>query len=241
MKRRHDYSQHFLHDPNLVKELIGHSSIKKRDLVLDIGAGSGVISSALSSRARHVISIENESKTIGLLHKNLERFDNITILEVDALTYALPNESYKVFSNIPFHLSAALVRRLTLESQYSSDIYLIVQKQFATKLLIDISSFTGMIGAQITPWFDAKIRRLLKRTDFMPKPNVDTVLLHLHRRDTPYLELSRQDSYTKFVERCFHDQVYFAKLPLMQLFQRVQRPSELSAKQWNILFSRVMQ
>ena len=42
MKRLHDYSQYFLRNPRFVKELIGHTDIKKSDSVVDIGAGSGM-------------------------------------------------------------------------------------------------------------------------------------------------------------------------------------------------------
>ena len=49
MKRLADYSQYFLRRPQLIKELVGHSSIKKTDVVYDIGAGSGVISAVLAS------------------------------------------------------------------------------------------------------------------------------------------------------------------------------------------------
>ena len=38
--------------------LIGHSNLKKRDLVVEIGAGSGVITSALAHRVREVIAVE---------------------------------------------------------------------------------------------------------------------------------------------------------------------------------------
>ena len=73
MKRRHDYSQNFLRDPRFVRELIGHTDIKRSDVVYDIGAGSGVISSALAGRCKHVIAIELESKTADILQKNLEK------------------------------------------------------------------------------------------------------------------------------------------------------------------------
>lgn len=54
MKRLAEYSQYFLQSPELVKELIGHSNIRKNDTVYDIGAGSGTISSVLAQRAKRV-------------------------------------------------------------------------------------------------------------------------------------------------------------------------------------------
>ncbi len=72
MKRLPQYSQHFLKNPRLVKELIGHTSIKPNDIVYDIGAGSGVISTVLAERCKTVIAIELESHTLAILRKNMK-------------------------------------------------------------------------------------------------------------------------------------------------------------------------
>ena len=75
--RKHELSQHFLSGPKLALFLIGHSNIKKRDIVIDIGAGSGVITSALAKRCKKVIAIEPDHETAEKLRKNLKKFDNV--------------------------------------------------------------------------------------------------------------------------------------------------------------------
>lgn len=240
MKRRHEYSQHFLRDQSLVNELIGHSNIKKTDTVIDIGAGSGIIAYALAPRAAQVIAIENEPQTAALLRDNVDMIDNITIVENDFMQMELPKEPFKVFANIPFNLSSDIVRRLTDTDQGPSDTYLIVQKQFARKLLIESEDFTGMLGAQIAPWYVCQIRRPLKRKDFTPPPNVDTALLHIARRSEDLLASSYQTLFSSFVERCFHDQVYFAKLNISERYGiNKSRPSELHTDEWISLFTQI--
>ena len=71
--RNPNLSQHFLKNPRLALILIGHSNLKKRDLVLEIGAGSGVITSALSKRVKKVIAIEPDKLTAKKLRENLAR------------------------------------------------------------------------------------------------------------------------------------------------------------------------
>ena len=61
--RNHLLSQHFLKNPRFALMLIGHSNIKKRDLVVEIGAGSGVITTALSKKAKRVIAVEADPET----------------------------------------------------------------------------------------------------------------------------------------------------------------------------------
>lgn len=209
MKRLHTYSQHFLRSPRLVHELIGHSNIKKRDLVLDLGAGSGVISSVLSKRAGRVIAVENEPMTAKKLRANMARFANVTVIEGDIMQVVLPSEPYKVFANIPFYLSSGLVSHLTHATNPPSSIYLIVQKQFARKLLPDHDGFSSQLGMMIGPWWHVRIRRPLKKTDFWPFPAVDTVLVEIKQRNVPLLPLAQRSVYEAFVERCFTDPTYY--------------------------------
>ena len=126
--RKHELSQHFLSSPKLALFLIGHSNIKKRDIVIDIGAGSGVITSALAKRCKKVIAIEPDHETAEKLRKNLKKFDNVEIVEQDFLDFELPKEEYKVFANPPFHLSSKILHKLDESENQPKAIYLILQK-----------------------------------------------------------------------------------------------------------------
>lgn len=237
MKRLHTISQNFLRSPRLVKELVGHTDITKGDTVYDIGAGSGVITAVLASRAAQVVAIEYDKRTAAKLRENTAKYTNVTVIQGDFLRLPLPAEPYKVMANIPFHLSSRIVRRLTEASLPPSSISLIVQKQFAQKLLIDTDAFTGALGATIAPWFAVRIRKRLQRTDFWPHPAVDTVFVELKPRDVPLLPRNVQPDYGKFIEKCFHDQVYFAKLRKKHLWIGAEtRPSQMTTGQWTRLF-----
>lgn len=231
MKRLPTKSQNFLRKPSLVKTLAGHSNLKKTDTVYDIGAGSGIISSVLAERCSRVIAVEHDTRMITTLRDNVAKFDNVEVVIGDALTFALPDDEYKVFANIPFHLSSPIVRRLTETANPPSAIYLIVQKQFAQKLLIGDYSFTGLLGAFIAPLFEVRIRYKLDRTDFWPHPAVDTVFIELLRRKSPLLPSTDMPRYRAFVEQCFSRQKYFATLGVGDV-----KPSEMTAEQWLKLF-----
>ncbi len=171
-------SQHFLRSPRLALILIGHSNIKKRDTVIDIGAGSGVITYALSRRCKKVIAIEPDHIAAEKLRKNItERgIVNVEIIEQDFLDYELPHEPYKVFSNPPFHLSSKIVHKLLEAENQPESLYLILQKQFALKLLNTDRHYTSQLGEALIREYQTKIRYPLKPTDFTPPPAVPTVL-----------------------------------------------------------------
>ena len=177
----------FLRSPRVAAILLGHSTIRRRDTVYDLGAGSGVITSALARRCQQVVAVENEPRALDALRRHTAAVPHVRIIAVDIRQLTLPAEPYKVFANIPFALSADIVRMLTTASTPPQAIYLIVQRQFASKLVPSDRHFTAALGAQLAPWWQARIRYRLRRTDFTPPPAVDTVLLELLPRTEPWL------------------------------------------------------
>ena len=184
--------QNFLRSPKLALFLIGHSNIKKRDLVIDIGAGSGVITSALAKRCKKVIAVEKDAETARRLRENLakQNITNVEVFEGDFREMKLPDEPYKVFANPPFSLSAEVFYKLlSLENldgkickkegeapRRPEAIYLILQKQLALKLIITERHYTSQLGRLLSDDYATRIRLPLKPTDFTPPPKVPTVL-----------------------------------------------------------------
>ena len=237
MPRLHIYSQHFLSGPRLVAELIGHSNIRKNDTVYDLGAGSGVIASVLANKCKKVIAVENEPEALGKLRTNLGNILNVDIIDQDILTLKVPEGRYKIFSNIPFSESAAIVRKFTEADNPPIAMYLIAQKQFARKLVPSDQHFTAQLGAQLGPLFTARIRKPLRKTDFTPPPNVDTVLLEIKLREEPLLAKEKMEKYRDFVGTCFAEQKVFAKTPRERAGISAEKiPSQLSIEQWIKLF-----
>lgn len=234
MSRQHTYAQHFLRSPRLVAELIGHSNIRKNDTVYDLGAGSGVITSVLARRCKNVTAVEIEPQALAKLRTNMQPFDNVSIINQDILDIDPPEGSYKIFSNIPFHLSSSIIQKFIFAAHPPKSLYLITQKQFARKIVPGDDHFTSQLSAEIGPWFAARIRKPLRKTDFTPPPAVDTVLLELKRREEPLIPLEKQPNYRTFIARCFTDQKYFSTLK--KPFSTELRPSQLTLEQWILLY-----
>jgi 23S rRNA (adenine-N6)-dimethyltransferase len=233
MKRLHTFSQNFLRSPRLVAELVGHTSIKPSDTVYDIGAGSGVTTSVLAKRCHSVIAVEIDPRMAAKLRENMRQHQNVTVYQADFLNMPLPHTPYKVFANIPFSLSAAIVRKLT-EAQFPpDDAYLIVQKQFAYKLLPAGGHYTSQLAIMLGPHFAVRVRKHLLRSDFVPSPNVDTVLLEIKRRPLPLIEPAELPMFQQFVANCFTDPRKMSKvLP-------GKKASELILEEWVTLFGKI--
>ena len=182
--RNFHLDQNFLRSPKLALFLIGHSNIKKRDLVIDIGAGSGVITSALARRCKKVIAVEKDAETAKRLRENLARqnISNVEIFEGDFREMKLPDEPYKVFAEVFYkllnleNLDGRICKKEGEGSRRPEAIYLILQKQLALKLIITERHYTSQLGRLLTEDYATKIRLPLKPTDFTPPPKVPTVL-----------------------------------------------------------------
>lgn len=238
MVRHHEYAQHFLQSPRLVGELIGHSNIRKNDIVYDLGAGSGIISTMLAKRCKQVVAVEVERDALRKLRENTKRYENVKIVESDILQLVMPDEPYKIFANIPFDISSAVVRKFTAVQNPPKSMYLIAQRQFARKLVPGSDHFTSQLAAIIGPWFSVKIRRPLKKTDFTPPPAVDTVLLEIKRREEPMIVRTEFARYEEFISRCFSEQKYFTSLPRDKAgISPELRPSQLTLEQCVALYA----
>lgn len=233
MSRIHTKSQNFLRSPKIVKILLGHSKLSKTDIILDIGAGSGVITSVLAEKFPNIVAYENEPEAYKKLQKNLKD-TSVKIKKQSFLDAKLPDEPYSIFSNIPFSISSKILEKLTDAKNSPNKIYILCQKQFAKKLLCENDNFTSMLGSQLTPWWHVKIRLPMKKTDYTPPPAVDTVFLELKKRTEILLPENKKQKYYDFVQKCYLDYSFFLKVTKDKNLP--EKPSKLNRKQWLFLF-----
>src|SRR5436309_11709430 len=117
------YAQNFLKDPCLVASLLERCTIGHDDVVYEIGAGKGMITEQLALRCKQVVAIEKDARLSALLLEKFADRPNVTIHEGDFLHYRLPRKPYKVFANIPFNITTAIVTKLTATDSPPEEAY----------------------------------------------------------------------------------------------------------------------
>lgn len=232
MPRNHKISQNFLRSPQVALMLVGHSNIRKKDFTLDIGAGSGVITYALSKKSAQVLAIEFDRKTFSKLRENTQNLKNVEILNADFLRFNLDKlpKDYKVCANIPFHLSSPIIQKLVFSANSPKSAYLILQKQFAKKLISSDQHFTSALGAKIFPLFEAKIKKPLRKTDFTPPPAVETVFFEMKRRENTLISRDEIDDFCDFIDEMFANKNFYLNNCGRKF--RTRTPSQLLGEEW---------
>ena len=77
MIKRKRLGQHFLVTQSVAKKIVDAAEITKKDVVLEIGTGKGILVPLLCEKAGKVISIESDSFLYDLAR---EKFSDITKL-----------------------------------------------------------------------------------------------------------------------------------------------------------------
>ena len=241
-------AQNFLRNSKLVRLLLDTSSIATSDTVYEIGAGRGIITAELARNARKVIAIEKDLILARQLCTRFQGVDNVEIRAVDFLIYHIPHKEYKIFANIPYNITADIVRKILYAHPVPSEAYLIVQKEAAQKFSGTPSETQFSILAK--PLFELQIIRELRRTDFEPVPNVDSVLLRIKKRPWPLLQKEDISLYRSFIYYGFGRWKHSLKLIFKPIFTYPQwkhvardlcfpldaTPSQLTFEQWLRLF-----
>lgn len=194
-------TQNTLRSRALVDRLLATSSIQADDLVFDLGAGTGVIADRLAVRGCRVVAIERDPDLVARLRARFADVPQVRICHADILDVVFPRRPYKVFANIPFAATAAIVERLTHAPRPAEDAYLVVQREAAQRFIGEPGE--TLVAVLLKPWFEPTIVHRFRRTDFAPAPRVEVVMLRLRKRGPPLVPSAHAQFYRDFVSHVF--------------------------------------
>ena len=245
------HSQNFLHSHALVNRLINMTNIAGDDMVVEIGPGRGIITRQLAKVCSKVIAIEYDVALCDKLKRDLGSLSNVKILRGDFLTYPLPKHQFKVFANIPFNITSAIMARISTGVHLPADAYLIMQEEAALRFSGRPYAKESLQSLLIKPQSKLRIIHQFANTDFSPVPDVRIVFLHMHKRHIPLLKGLEYRQYRDFLCFVFSQpgkdlgqrmRLLFTKPQISRLarewqFSTTARPIDLSVNQWLGVFS----
>lgn len=181
--------QNFLVNKWVLKKILKASELSGEDKIIEIGAGTGILTVELAKHAKEVFAIEKDTRLLNILKERLKEFQNVKILEgdikdlLDGIIEGLP--SFKIIGNIPYYLTGFLMRRIIEWKKRPEMMVLMVQREVAERLIARVPrmNFLGLIFQYIGT---VKIEANVKRSSFWPLPKVDgAIVKFLFRKENP--------------------------------------------------------
>lgn len=203
------YGQNFIIDENIINSIINKSLIDKKTLVIEVGPGMGVLTYKLAKKSKYVISYEIDKTLKPILETNLKK-DNIKIIYDDFLQRNIKNDliNYKyeklfVISNLPYNITTPIIFKIIEENLNVDKMVFMVQKELGNRFKAKPQTKDyNALSILLNYYFEVKKIMDVSRNVFIPKPNVDSVVIEFTKRKNK-LKLKNKKDFIKLVKDSF--------------------------------------
>ena len=204
------FGQNFLRDTNVVDKIVSISDVSSNSLVIEVGPGGAIMTKKLAEKSKYLIAYEIDEDLKDTLDNSLKSFNNVVVFYKDFLktdlVLDLSNYKYdRLFfvSNVPYYITTPIVMKLLSSNLKFDKIVMMVQKEVGDRYSsLCGSKEYGSITVLLNYFYDIKKEFFVSRNEFIPKPNVDSVVVSftekkdkLYLRDFSFFERIVRDSF----------------------------------------------
>lgn len=179
------FGQNFLQDKNIIKKIVSTAEPTKKDLVIEIGPGSGALTTELVGKT-NVLAYEIDKDLEKHLKETFENkdvdfiFDDFLNRNVKEDISKYNYEKLYVIANLPYYITTPIITKIIEEKLDIEKMVLMVQKEVGERFSAkegckDYSSITIYLNY----YFDVKKEFIVSKNSFIPKPNVDSMIISL--------------------------------------------------------------
>ena len=191
---RKRFAQHWLRSEKALKQIMAAAELTKRDRLLEIGPGTGILTRQLLEKVAALVAVEIDRNLCHKLTKSLGEKDHFLLLQgdfldldLDTLLTSFPNfaNPNKVVANIPYHITGPILKKLVgtiakpVEKPYES-IVLLVQKEVGQRLVAQPGTKTfGALSLGVQYLARCELIATVGAKSFYPRPKVDSAIVRL--------------------------------------------------------------
>ncbi len=185
--------QNFLCDQGMVDKIVRLSGINADSNVLEIGPGLGSLTVGLCQAGARVVAVEIDRYLIPALEERTAQFveqGRLQIFNADVreLTWpdVLGDDQWSVVANLPYNIATPLILDLLVEQPQLERWLVMVQREAGERLVAGPGSkIYGIPSVLLAYWAEARLVGSVPSELFLPKPNVESVLVEIRRRENP--------------------------------------------------------
>ncbi len=191
--------QYTLIDDLVLHRIIEYAHLQESDVVLEIGAGTGVLTEKLAEHVCKVIAIESDASLARSLGQRFKG-TSVEVVHGDALKLTFPRFN-KVVSNLPYSISSKITFKL-LKHPFEEAI-LMYQYEFARRLAASHGSKDyGKLSICVQYLADVELLEIVPPTAFSPQPGVRSAIVRLVPR-APEYEVADRNFFSRFLTAVF--------------------------------------
>jgi 23S rRNA (adenine-N6)-dimethyltransferase len=232
--------RHALRSRAFADELVREAGIADGDLVLDLGAGSGLLTGALRTAGARVLAVELDPALAAGLRRRFERDGHVRVVEGDASRVPFPTEPFAVLANLPFASGTAILRRFLDDPRVPlRRLDAIVEWGLAVKRTRVWPS--TQLSCYWSAWYELAVVRHVPREAFAPPPSVGAAVLRAVRLQVPLVPVGEAPAYLAFLQRGFAERGRLRRIVPRAALRRVAfandaNARDLDARQWAALY-----
>ena len=205
LSARKSFSQNFLTDPYVVKDILSVAGVGPETVVLEIGPGLGMMTRELVKQAERVVAVELDRNLAELLPRLVQHPEKLQVVESDILEFdpstALP-EKYVVVANLPYHITSPALRHLLGAKHKPERMVVMVQREVAERIAAKPGD-TSLLSIMVQIHARVELVSVVPSDAFYPVPKVDSAVLKLDIYDQPPLDIDDTENFLKLVAAGF--------------------------------------
>ncbi|TKA30391.1 hypothetical protein B0A50_02618 [Salinomyces thailandicus] len=182
-KMNTDIGQHILKNPGVAQAIVDKADLKQSDIVLEVGPGTGNLTTRILEKAKRVIAVEQDPRMAAELTKRFQATPAAKRLElVLGDVIKMPELPYfdVCISNTPYQISSPLTFKLLATSPSPRSCVLMFQREFAMRLFAKPGEkLYSRLSVNAQMW--AKVDHVMKvgKNNFNPPPQVESNVVRI--------------------------------------------------------------
>ena len=204
------FGQNFICDENIINNIIDKAAIDKNTLVIEVGPGAGSLTNKLALNAKNVLCYEIDKDVKEILEDNLKDYDNVKIIYEDFLNCHVKEDLKKyeydklyLVANLPYYITTPIIMKLIDDHIGVDKIVVMVQKEVGDRFKAKPKTKDyGSLTVFLNYYFEVKKIMDVSKNVFMPKPNVDSIVVEFIKTNKNYI-VKNEDIFFKIVKDSF--------------------------------------
>ena len=202
------FAQNFLVDRVILQQVVDAAELEASDQVLELGAGTGVLTRQLAKQAGRVVAVELEQDMLRLLAHTVGTYSNVEILARNLL-YLDPQEvfgqePYKLVANLPYYITAPTFRHFLESANAPRRLVVMVQYEVAQRIVAEPGDLS-LLGVSVQFYGRPQIITRVPARAFYPAPKVDSAILRVEVHEQTPLTARERDGFFRVVQAGFSE------------------------------------